>query len=315
MCTIRADEEPERWRPNRIEPMSILVIGEALIDIVSSVGSPDRYAPGGAPANVALGLGRLGADVELLTDVGDDFHGGFLLAHLRESNVRVHARPTGSTSTARALLSADGSAEYEFSLRWVPDASLVDNGSWAAIHVGSIAAFLTPGATAVDSLLQRGRDSSALLSFDPNIRPSIIGDHDQALARFESLASRVDVVKLSDVDADWLYPGQSADAQMDQILRLGAQVVALTFGSEGSILSTTSARVRIPAGAVEVRDTIGAGDCFMSSLVHDLQDASTRLADMNEDSLRRLGEEASRRAAFTVARAGADLPWACEEDA
>lgn len=293
--------------------MPILVVGETLIDIVSTADAPDRYAPGGAPANVALGLGRLGAEVELLTDIGDDFHGGFLLAHLRESRVAVHARPTGSTSTARAVLSADGSAEYEFALRWAPDSSLVDNGSWEAIHIGSIAAFLSPGAATVDSLLQRGRDSSALLSFDPNIRPSIIGDHDQALARFESLASRVDVVKLSDVDANWLYPGQSADAQMDQILRLGAQLVALTCGSEGSIVSTTSVRVRVPAGAVKVRDTIGAGDSFMASLVHDLQGTSPRLEDMNEDALTHLGENASRRATITVSRTGADLPWAGEE--
>ncbi|GAA1940113.1 hypothetical protein GCM10009689_21420 [Brevibacterium antiquum] len=227
----------------------------------------------------------------------------------------MHARPTGSTSTARALLSADGSAEYEFSLRWDPDASLVDSGDWAAIHVGSIAAFLSPGAGAVDSLLQRGRESSALLSFDPNIRPSIIGDREQALARFESLASRVDVVKLSDVDADWLYPGQSADAQIDRILRLGAKLVALTCGSEDSILSTASARVRVPAEAVKVRDTIGAGDTFMASLVHDLQGARPRLQDMNEDALTHLGENASRRAAITVSRAGADLPWAGEEGA
>ncbi|WP_350271106.1 carbohydrate kinase [Brevibacterium sp. CBA3109] len=295
--------------------MSILVIGEALIDIVSSVGAPDRYAPGGAPANVALGLGRLGADVELLTDVGDDFHGGFLLAHLRESAVRVHARPTGSTSTARALLSADGSAEYEFSLRWAPDASLVESTDWAAIHVGSIAAFLSPGAAAVDSLLQRGRASSALLSFDPNIRPTIIGDHEQALARFESLASRVDVIKLSDIDADWLYPESSVESQLERIHEFGARLVALTCGSDGSILSTTSARVTVPAATVEVADTIGAGDSFMSSLIHDLQSPRSRIEDMDEDALKHLGENASRRAAITVGRTGADLPWASEENA
>ncbi|GEB24377.1 hypothetical protein BAU01nite_31100 [Brevibacterium aurantiacum] len=227
----------------------------------------------------------------------------------------MHARPTGSTSTARALLSTDGSAEYEFSLRWDPDASLVDSGEWTAIHVGSIAAFLSPGAAAVDSLLQRGGDSSALLSFDPNIRPSIIGDRQLALARFESLATRVDVVKLSDVDADWLYPGQSADAQIDRILRLGAKLVALTCGSQDSILSTASSRVRVPAGAVKVRDTIGAGDTFMASLVHDLQGAGSHFENVDEVVLADLGENASRRAAITVSRAGADLPWAGEEGA
>ncbi|MDN5587806.1 MAG: carbohydrate kinase [Brevibacterium sp.] len=293
--------------------MSILVVGEALIDIVSTTGSPDRYAPGGAPANVALGLGRLGSEVELLTDVGDDFHGGFILAHLRESNVRVHARPTGSTSTARALLSADGSAEYEFSLRWAPETSLVDGAEWSAIHVGSIAAFLSPGAETVDSLLQRGRISSALLSLDPNIRPTIIGKHRPALARFEALASRVDVVKLSDVDADWLYPGLSAESQVDRVIGLGARLVVLTCGSDGALLSTASARVRAQAHEVEVADTIGAGDSFMASLVHDLQNPRSRIEGMDEDELRRLGENASRRAAVTVARAGADLPWASEE--
>src|SRR5699024_1548731 len=99
---------------HRIGAMSILVVGEALIDIVSTPGSSNRYAPGGAPANIALGLGRLGDEVEFLTDIGDDFHGGFLLAHLRESRVEVLARPSGRTSTALARLAADGSADYDF---------------------------------------------------------------------------------------------------------------------------------------------------------------------------------------------------------
>lgn len=300
---------------HRIEPMSILVIGEALIDIVSAAGSPDRYAPGGAPANVALGLGRLGSTVELLTDVGDDFHGGFLLAHLRESRVKVHARPAGSTSTARAELSAEGSAEYDFVLRWAPDASSVDDGEWSAIHVGSIAAFFSPGAAAVDTLLKRGREHSALLCFDPNIRPTIIGAHESALTRFEVLASGVDVVKLSDVDADWLYPELSSESQIERILDLGASLVALTCGSEGAVITTASARVRVPVRTVDVTDTIGAGDSFMSSLVHDLQDSRSQIDAMGESDLERLGENASRRAAITVSRAGADLPWATEEGA
>lgn len=295
--------------------MTILVIGESLIDIVSSADVEDRYAAGGAPANVALGLGRLGAEVALLTDVGDDFHGGFVLAHLRESNVVVHVRPRGATSTARAVLSADGSAEYEFALRWAPDASLVEGRTWSAIHIGSIAAFLAPGAAVVDSLLEAGRASSALRTFDPNIRPSIIGSHAESLARFESLATRVDVIKLSDVDADWLYPGLSASAQLERILGLGVPLVAMTLGTDGAIITTAAARVRIPAQRVEVRDTIGAGDSFMASLIHDLQ-VQTRtaaIAGLDEDALTRLGENASHRAGVTVSRVGADLPWASEE--
>lgn len=172
---------------------------------------------------------------------------------------------------------------------------------------------LSPGAAVVDALLGRGRETSSLLCFDPNIRPTIVGDQVQALTRFESLASRVDVVKLSDVDADWLYPELSPDSQIERILSLGASLVALTCGSEGAFIATASARVSVPARTATVADTIGAGDSFMSSLVHDLQDSDPQIDAMGKSELRRLGENASRRAAVTVSRAGADLPWANEE--
>lgn len=289
--------------------MTILVIGEALIDVVSTPGAPDRYAPGGAPANVALGLGRLGDDVALLTDIGDDFHGGFLSAHLRASQVTVHATPHAATSTARAVLSADGSAEYAFNLRWNPDTGLVAGSVWDVVHVGSIGAFLQPGATAIDELLQSEETTTRLLTFDPNIRPSVIGDQTAALARFEDLASRSDVVKLSDVDAEWLYPESGHEEQIARILTLGAGLVALTRGGDEAILATASATVQVPAHPAEVVDTIGAGDTFMVSLIHDLATTQRTPAALDADDLTRLGERAVRLAAITVSRAGADLPW------
>ena len=290
--------------------LSILVIGEALIDIVSTNGAPDRYAPGGGPANVALGLGRLGDDVEFLTDVGNDFHGGFLLAHLRESQVDVLASPRGATSTALARLSEDGSAEYEFQLRWDPDSSLLGRSGHSVVHFGSIAAFLSPGSAVIDRLLDDA--AGPLVSFDPNIRPSIIGSHEEALPRFEALARRVDVLKLSDVDADWLYPDLSEDAQIDRLLDLGPSLVAMTRGGDGAILATASARVTAAAAQVDVTDTIGAGDTFMVSLIHDLHAQEAALSDLSTAELMNLGEHAAALAAITVSREGADLPWAAD---
>ena len=298
--------------------MSILVIGEALIDIVSTNGAPDRYAPGGAPANVALGLGRLGDDVEFLTDVGDDFHGGFLLAHLRESQVDVLTSPRGATSTALARLSEDGSAEYEFQLRWDPDSSLLGRNAHSVLHFGSIAAFLSPGSAVIDRHLDDVAEQSdqqrdrPLVSFDPNIRPSIIGSHEEALPRFEALAQRVDVLKLSDVDADWLYPDLAEDAQIDRLLGLGPSLVAMTRGGDGAILATASARVTAAASQVDVTDTIGAGDTFMVSLIHDLHAQEAALSDLSTAELMDLGEHAAALAAITVSREGADLPWAAD---
>lgn len=292
--------------------MTILVIGEALIDIVTLPGTSDRYAPGGAPANVALGLGRLGDDVALLTDVGDDFHGGFLLAHLRASNVTVHATPRGATSTARAVLSADGSAEYDFHLRWAPDPAPVTGEPWEAIHIGSIAAFLQPGAATIDALLDNRHPSTRLVTFDPNIRPTIIGEQTAALARFEDLAARVDVVKLSDVDAEWLYPDLAEEAQVDRLLGLGPDLVAMTRGGEGAVLATASARATVASARVDVVDTIGAGDTFMVSLIHDLHAATSALSDLGTAELTSLGDRASTLAGITVGRTGADIPWAAD---
>lgn len=303
--------------------MSILVIGEALIDIVSSPGVPDRYAPGGAPANVALGLGRLGDDVEFLTDVGDDFHGGFLLAHLREAQVDVLATPRGGTSTALARLADDGSAEYEFRLRWDPNSSLLGSSGRSALHFGSIAAFLEPGSAVIDRLLDAVPEQSdpqtaglqragTLISFDPNIRPSIVGSHEDVLPRFEELASRVDVLKLSDVDADWLYPDLSEEAQVDRLLDLGPSLVAMTRGGDGAILATASARVTVDSARVDVTDTIGAGDTFMVSLIHDLHASTSPMASLGAAELMALGDSASALAGITVGRSGADLPWAAD---
>lgn len=239
------------------------------------------------------------------------------------------------------MLSADGSAEYEFRLRWEPDEALVDGTEVSALHIGSIAAFLQPGAAVVDSVLDRTQHAEAtgtevpdvelpaaeipkvgsqglspgrsvLRTFDPNIRANIIGLHDEVVARFESLASRVDVVKLSDVDADWLYPGAAPEEQIDRILELGTPLVALTEGSAGSVLATTSARCRVPAETAQVRDTIGAGDSFMVSLIHDLHESSTSLQRLTAEQLSELGRRAAHIAAVTVARTGADLPWRSE---
>lgn len=297
--------------------MSILVIGEALIDIVSTPGSPDRYAPGGAPANVALGLGRLGDEVEFLTDVGDDFHGGFLLAHLQKSQVAVLASPRGATSTALARLADDGSAEYEFHLRWDPDSSLLKGAPRSVVHFGSIAAFLSPGSAVIDDVLASATRASStqprpLISFDPNIRPSIIGSREDALPRFEELARRVDVLKLSDVDANWLYPDLDESAQVDRLLSLGASLVAMTRGGEGAIVATASARASVASRSVEVKDTIGAGDTFMVSLIHDLNAQENAVSDLSTAELTALGDRASALAAITVSREGADLPWAAD---
>ncbi len=188
----------------------VVVVGEALVDIVvSSRGTVEH--PGGSPANVAYGLGRLGVDTALLTSIGDDHHAAAIETHLRSAGVRLvpGSKGSGSTATATAVSARDGSAQYNFNIRWdlpqVAPAFLHQ-----VLHTGSIATFLAPGAASVRELIKQAYQD-CVVTYDPNIRPALLGSHAEARTIFEELVPFTEVVKLSDEDARWLYPRLALD--------------------------------------------------------------------------------------------------------
>jgi fructokinase len=290
----------------------VLVIGEALIDIVTPEGLPSAEHVGGSPANVALGLGRLGIPVRLRTALGRDARGARLATHLAASGVEVEPESFAlhHTSTATARISAQGDAFYDFDLDWQISGPIELRGA-RSIHVGSIGCFVEPGASSVRDAI-RLWPRKVLVTFDPNTRPALVGDQSSALYVTEEIASRSDVVKLSDEDAAWLYPGATVDEVLDRLLTLGARVVAMTLGGDGATIASRRARVIVAPITVPVKDTVGAGDTFMSSLIATL--AEHRL-NSDEESLRAAGERAAVAAAITVGRIGADPPTRMELDA
>lgn len=289
--------------------LDVVVVGEALVDIVvSSAGSVEH--PGGSPANVAYGLGRLGAATALLTSIGDDPRGAAIEQHLRSAGVELlpGSKGPGRTATATATLASDGSAHYDFDIRWdlprIAPATLPK-----VLHTGSIATFLAPGAAAIRDLLEQSHER-CLVTYDPNIRPALLGSHFEAKTIFEQLVPFTEVVKLSDEDALWLYPRLSLEDISQHILDLGAGLVAVTMGAKGSLLTTAGAQVAVPPVTAEVADTIGAGDSYMSALICGLL---MRGADgLAPSVLESLGRMASRAAAITVSRPGANPPTAEE---
>lgn len=148
---------------------------------------------------------------------------------------------------------------------------------------------------------------AAEVTFDPNIRPALLPEHGKAVRRFEETAALATVVKLSDEDAHWLYPEVEEERLLASLLALGPRLVAVTLGARGAALATRADTVRVPGVEVDAVDTIGAGDTFMASLVHSLLESSS--ADLDGAALERIGRAATRAAAITVSRAGADLPW------
>lgn len=289
-------------------PVDVLVVGEALVDLVHGHAGMREY-PGGSPANVALGLGRLGVDVALLTDLGRDDRGRRLGMHLEEASVRVldASFSDAPTSTASAFIGADGSARYSFDVQWRVRSSLPPIRS-RIVHTGSIAAFREPGAAAVRSLVRC--TDAAEITFDPNIRPALVGDRDEVLDAFEAIASHASVVKLSDEDASWLYPDASASDVLAAVRELGPHLVAFTAGANGSLISVGGETMDIPAVSVQTVDTIGAGDAYMASLIASLLEHPSE--SLTPELARHIGYRAARAAAITVSRSGADLPTLAE---
>lgn len=302
----------------------ITVLGETVVDRFDLGEGKVSYRPGGSPANVAVALARLGETVRLATQLGRDPHGRMLLRHLRDNAVAVVAGSVGdghATSIARTVLQ-QGHASYEFSVTWQPLApetrtSLLGDDS-ICLHTGSIAAAVEPGA---DSVLRAVLEASSrtMITFDPNCRPSIMGPRDPVRRRTEQLVAASDIVKASDDDIRWLYPDRSVASVVAGWLDLGAELVVVTLGGQGSTARTRRAEVVVPAEPIEVVDTVGAGDSFMAGLLSGLHAEGLlgaphrpRLRRLDEDTATRLLRRASRVAALTCARRGANSPTARE---
>src|SRR6195952_2826148 len=172
--------------------VDVTVVGEALADIIVR-DEECTSLPGGSPMNVAVGVARLGNQVEFVTRIGTDAHGRELKQHIEESNVNLFPRSIVDepTSTATAMLAESGAARYEFEIRW--SLEFVDRlPPTRLVHTGSIAAFLHPGASDVRRLLAHTPES-ALITFDPHIRPSLLGGVEETRRIAEELMAMSNV--------------------------------------------------------------------------------------------------------------------------
>lgn len=308
----------------------VLVIGEALVDIVSTGNATNgrngkngsKATPGGSPANVAVGLARLGLPTELVTRFGTDPYGDQLGAHLFGNGVQLSpgsVDPAFRTSTATATLDAAGVASYQFDITWEPPTLSLRRGC-PAVHTGSIATVLEPGAAAIRKFLGSLVDQPVTVTLDPNARPTITPDPESTWAAVRELASLSDLVKLSDEDCEFLRPGMSPDEIAAELLTVDrTRCVVITRGGSGALGVSRTARVEVGAPKIKVVDTVGAGDSFMSALIAGLHArdllGAVRLEGLGERALYDVVDYAVKAAAITCTRHGADPPTAAEHTA
>jgi fructokinase len=266
-----------------------------------------------------VSLGRLGVPVAFVGRLSSDPFGRLLEARLAESGVDGRYVLHGDAPTPLALVHATGDGDHDFSFYLsgtaYADVAVADlpvfEPDIAAVYVGTLALATDPPAAAFEHLIEREAERR-LVVVDPNIRPAVSGERDVYVRRFESWAGRAHVVKLSDDDADWLYPGVAYENVVDMIRACGPQLVVLTLGAEGALAQAPAASVRVASPAVQVVDTVGAGDAFSAGLLRRLWEHgwlnARSVGLLGDDELADVVGFATAVAALQCSRAGASPP-------
>jgi fructokinase len=300
----------------------VTVIGEALIDLVPR-GDPRDYTahPGGSPFNVAVALARLRNRTALMARMGDHGFGRILRDAAAAENVDLTATADAAEPTTLAVVALEGpgQASYDFYLKGTADWQWTlpelrrlpaDTG---VVHFGSIASWTPPGSKLIDQVVSEARGGGVLITYDPNVRPPVLGTPARGRQMVERSVRRAHLVKASREDLGWLYPSRTADEVASRWIELGSVLVVVTDGADGAILYRSGARpLRRPGRTVRVVDTIGAGDAFtgglLSGLVRRGMHDAQRVAQMSDTELADVVDEAVLISSLTCERAGADPP-------
>jgi fructokinase len=301
----------------------LLSCGDALIDFlpVKSTDGRDAIVPavGGSCLNIAVGAARLGAPTGFVGGISTDLFGRMIADHAGASQVELRYATRSEHQTTLAFVrTVDGEPQYAFydegtaSRNWTYRRGSIAFDEIDAIHVGSTT--LIEEATATETLaMVEDASGSATISFDPNCRPNLVRHKARYVERMDAFSANAAIVRMSDVDFEFLYGGSDYAGRAKSLLAGGASLVVVTRGIRGAqAWHREAGMIEVQAPAVEVVDTIGAGDSFQSALLFALRAIgrieNTSLAQANSGELRRALSFASICAAITCGRAGADPP-------
>jgi fructokinase len=289
--------------------MSIWVCGEVLIDVL-----PTGPVVGGGPANTAKALARLGHAVDFVGGLSTDAYGQMARKELERDGVRlglslesnkptctatVHLDKAGSATYTFVI---DGTATFDFLPSWLPDPERLKP---SVLHIGTLATVVEPGAAVLFDWAVKCAEFAPIV-FDPNVRPSFLGNREKYCQAVEKWVGISSVVKLSDEDIAWLYPGQTLDEVAHRWLEGETSLVVVTRGAKGIIGYTQGASEEVEGVRVDVIDTVGAGDTVGAILVEGVVQHS--VAGLVGHTLNTVLHRAAVAAGITVSRAGAQPP-------
>lgn len=263
--------------------LDVLCLGEALVDLLPDrrgrLEDQDRFevCPGGAPANVATGLARLGRRVGFRGVLGDDAFGRLLVRRLAAEGVECRFRLTREAPTGLWFVALDDAGERSF---FSPngrisadklvapedvDPDLLARARW--LHVGSSAHVRPEGQAALRRAVAEARRAGVQVSFDPNVRVHLWDDPGPLRRLCEDVLPSCALVKVSDEEADFLLGERDPARAAERLAAAGAGLACVTLGAAGALLRRGSDVVHVPGERVEVVDTTGAGDGFVAALL------------------------------------------------
>lgn len=310
----------------------IAIGGENLIDFVQTGeqngASLFDAAPGGSPFNVAVGLARQEVETHYVTPISTDDLGDMLAERLTTSGAVVAATRRPEPTSRAVVTLSQGIPSYAFHRDGTAERQITAERLWqtmpqgvSALHCGSLALASGADADVWATVMAEAAARGIFVSFDPNVRASLIHDRAAYLARVGRVMQVANLLKLSDEDLGWLYPDVSEDDAITALLAATtAGLVVLTRGPKDATAFAKSATCTLPAPHVpQLVDTVGAGDTFMATLLATLaaQDALTApaLDAMDADALRVLLARAGQAAALNCAQSGCNPPSRSDIDA
>lgn len=269
--------------------MDVVSLGEALVDFLPNrrgqrVREVTNWTPclGGAPANVAVGLSRLGAKSGLVGVTGDDEFGHFLKHGLSREGVDVrHLRQTneGKTGLGFVSLTKSGERSFTFYRTRAAETFLDHRDTWGAqkllgktrvLHVGTNSLIHAPARAAVSEAVKRAYEAGQITSTDPNLRLHLWKDPDVLRALLGGLFKRCAVVKLSEEEIEFVTGTTDVERALGWLEKKGVVVAIVTRGPKGASLRFQGETRHVPARKVKVIDTTGAGDGFTAGFLYGL---------------------------------------------
>jgi len=305
----------------------LIACGDALIDFVPTKNADGREAVmpavGGSCLNIAVGMARLGIASGFVGGISTDPFGRMIADHAVASNVDLRFATRSAHQTTLAFVRiVEGESHYAFydaataSANWSYQRGSIPFDAIEAVHIGSTTLVHERGAAEAGALIADARPS-ATISFDPNCRPVLVHNKKAYRARMDAFGENADIVRMSDVDFNYLYGDDAYTAQAERLLGGGASLFVVTRGGNGvQAWHRNAGMIEVEAPAVEVVDTIGAGDSFQAALLFALYKqgrlARQQLKDIGTEELRRALSFAANCAGLTCTRPGADPPWSHE---